>query len=571
VTKEEYDLLRSELAKELDKPKDQQDVQFMHAAVKKLQETGGQFDQPAGKGMSAGEQMVRMPRALAETLLSSIVGMGTQMRGTLEGIKGAIDPNDTYMDAKNRVHAEADAAFQQAAAMNDAGSPGGISPEGRAMMGGLQQGAENFGIPQALDATGDVIEAVAGPEARDATGTAALLATMRAPKSPAATTPGQLAVARMRQNGFIVPPGTPTGTGPGGKPLYAGTLTERTASRMASTATIEDAISMANQSVAQRYAARAGGLPEGQVTPGGVKRATDAANEAYGNLKKFDVQVLLPLPEYNGLLRRIHDIVDNTNPLRGRPNPDIVALRDRLLKANGARVPHFVDEVRALREDSFLNSQAARNGGGARLESLSKAQRQAADILDDALDSFLRDTAAQMSKQDPATGAIVGKLYEGYTQARSRLSTLHVIRDAMNEQTGAIDASVIHNAGQTTRLHPDLQKIAEAYEVNPKALRAPEQAARTASAPLSAVDTISLGFGVTGAGAGYAVGGATGAGLGAMAAIAPLATRMVARQYALRGPSLRSAQRAAAMAVRAGARGVALEESLPGMEPEYER
>lgn len=563
TTAEQYETVRAALKSELAKPKDKQDARFMRDAIAALQETGGKFDRPAEPQFSTGEALKRMPRAALETILTSMVGMGNQLGGTLAGVKGAVDPNDTYMDARNRRVAEGEAAVANAP---------NISPEGRAMMGGLATGAENSGLSAGLDMAGDAIEAVGnvagiGPELRDVSGTAALLATMRTPKKVVPTTPGELAVVRMRANGFIVPPGTPTGTGTRGQPLYAGSRTERTAAGVAGTSDIENVISMHNQGVAQKFAARAGGLPEGQVTPGGVARATAEANRAYDNIKEFDVPVLLPLPEYNHLLKRIQDLVDNTNPLRGAPNGEIRALQQLLLNPKGARVSHFVDRIKELRDKSFRNAQTAKTSGGADLHDLSVAQRQAADILEDALDSFLSDTAATFP--DPGTRALIGKLHQDWTTARSRLSTLHVIRDAMNPETGALDASVIAKAGETVRLHPDLQRIAEAYAVNPKALRAPEMAARTAASPISRIDAISLGFGATIGTSAAAAGGNPY--LAMMGALSPMLARLAARQYALRGPTARAVQRETVRAVRAGARGTAALNALKNVEDEDER
>lgn len=501
----------------------------------------------------------RMARAGAETALTSMAGLGTQMRGTLAGIKGALDPNDTYMAARNRVYEQ----FEQAMANSN------ISEEGRAMMGGMSQGMESTGIPAALEMIGTGIETVAGPEARDALTTVAMLATARSPAKVKPTLPGELAVERARAAGYIVPPGTFTGVKPGGKPKYVGGPVERTAARMASTAAIEDAISMKNQQVTSQWAAKAGELPEGFVTPGGVQRATAEANAAYDAIKAFDPgPVQLPLPQYQQLFDRILKLGNNTNAFSGAPNAQIRELQRTLLNVNGARVADFVDKIRELRDDSFANLRASENAGGAELRRLGIAQREAADILEESLDHFLYDLAVQAPTD--AERAVLASLHGNWTKARARLSALHDIRDAMNEQTGAIDAAKIAKAGERHKLHPALQVIADAYEVNPKMVRAPEQAARSASAPLSAVDTISIGFGATAGGAaGLTTGGTLAGGVGAMiGAIAPLATRMVARSYALRGRTARNTQKYAGKVLRQASRAITGEATLPDDENE---
>jgi hypothetical protein len=100
---------------------------------------------------------------------------------TLMGLKGAIDPNDTYMGARDR-YREA-IATDQLAVKDDRLR----TPQGQTManaIGAYANAAHGLGgsLLRAPEVAGDAVERVAGPEARDFTESAASLLSMRSPR-----------------------------------------------------------------------------------------------------------------------------------------------------------------------------------------------------------------------------------------------------------------------------------------------------------------------------------------------------------------------------------------------------
>lgn len=121
---------------------------------------------------------------LADVAISGARGLVNKPAASMAGLVGAINPNDTYMGARDR--ARADIATDRQLIRDDrlrtpqgpgiAAMTRAASAAGPSMPGGF-----NAILGPAIDMAGRGIEAVFGPEARDFAGSAASLATLRAP------------------------------------------------------------------------------------------------------------------------------------------------------------------------------------------------------------------------------------------------------------------------------------------------------------------------------------------------------------------------------------------------------
>jgi len=411
------------------------------------------------------------------------------------------------------------------------------TPQGERVASAIANAPGFKQVNQALESIGGGIEKYAGPEARDIAGSIATLATLKGPRAAAPVTDAAKAVRDMRNAGYIVPPTTSMGAG-----KLAGPASERVLASVSGG--VDNAIAVKNQVVTDRFAARAARLSEDTTTPAGVEKATKQADDAYVQMKKLDVPVALQTPQFitdtMALGKGIAGFSDKTDKA-------IVRLQNSLLTAE-PRVPNIVDKVRELRRDSFLNKAA---DDPAR-QRLGIAQRQAADILDNSLDQFLQRLAGRY----PGRG--IEQLHAAYLDARSQLSTLHTIRDAMNPTTGSIDAAKIAQAATEKKLPAPLQVIANAYNANPKALRSVEKVAPSADFKVNLVGTS------VGAGVGASLGGVPGAVIGA---IAPTLARFLAREYVTRGKQARLAQKAVGQANRTTARTIAAQHMVEDEQP----
>ncbi len=472
-----------------------------------------------------------------ESLFKATVGIGdaavTMARNLVNGPAGVLAgvmhqfgqgkfDQATYQEGKQKqlaehpLHEPATEAGQQAA-------------------GTLDAAMQKTGIPWILNQAGDAIETAAGPEARDIAGATAQLLSLKGPKFTGKLGPGATAARRLVAEGYKLAPDVPIDGG------FAGTALERHAAGVASTSRIESALSMDNQPVTQRLAASAAQLPE--MTPQAVEQAWAVAGKAYEDIKKVTGPVLLPLPKYKGLFDRITKLGEDTNKFSGPTDARILALRDQLKMTTGAEIKDFIDKANQYRDDAFTTMKNATNSSD---RQLARAYGEAANILEDAVDAHLSEMAA--GAPTVAAKNQLGALYGAYKAAKAQFSTLHVIKNAMNPVTGAVEAKGVAAAAETgTKLHPQLQKISDAYNLTGgMGMQAPLKAARAASTSLTAADAISLGYAAGPAAAAGAIAYSAGAGpwwSTLAASLAPMAVRLAGRRYALRGASARSVQR----------------------------
>lgn len=472
--------------------------------------TTGETSRPKRKSLRetlqfAGEQIV----GLFDLAGGGISGVAENVVSAGAGAIGAVNPNDTYMAASRRARA------------NRIRDPAPVTQSGQAQARVLGSLLEKTHIPQLLSSLAQRTTAPA--EVRDFALGAFEAATMgRMPKrAPSAT---ENVIQQGRQQGYLFVPHTPVGGG-----RSAGTLPERVAEGVAGADTVESVISARNQLLNDQRVAQSIGLKGDFITPTSLNAAIKTEQQAYAALKGLDVDI----PIRSGTF--FNDLAELMKPkaIAQRTPTEAAAfeqaMMDRTAAGAGAwPVKDVVNTIEKFRADSFRNlgstEQATRDLGA--------FQRGAADLLERELESGL----AQIAKQsDPEGQMLFGNLLQGYRQARGNLTNLYAVRDSINPTTGTVDAARLAKEAAERRLNPTINNIAELYHASPGSMRNVDRAARRAAIPFTASDAT---FGILAAGATTA---ATGSKYGMMAALAPIASRYLARQYATRGNVARAA------------------------------
>lgn len=522
--------------------------------------------------------------------------MGAGMRGTINNAaqtarglqgagKGMLSPDITARQGYQAGKAE-EAANQQAATdrgTNPFPNVGIQTPGGQRVaqwisnlpIGMAAQGGPNAGqIPrlgptvEALgESIGGGIENNLGPEARDVARDAFALLSLKG-GAPKPTGTAAAAIGRASRAGYITPPtaalsteiglmdranSVVTGTPPTGAPRYAGSTADRVARNFGGAADVDARIAMRNQQVTQRLAAEAAKLPE--MTPQAHARSMAEANGAYDAIKKLTgpggAPLHVPLNSQN-YYQRVLSLAKTPGWQSMARLPDAIETLKHDLLTVHPTVEGVVNRVRQLREDAFKNFD-----GDAEAQMVGRAQREAADILDDELRDRLQFVAT--TSTNPNFKSIASRVFDEYTQARQQLSILHDIRSAMNPSTGTIDASKLARlAQQGRRIAPQLDEIANAHQAyGGVGMQTAEKAAKTAGSPLGTGDILSGAF--VGSTAGGMSGSATNAIMGgAIGALVVPFSRYASREFALRGPAVRAATKAGSGVLRVGTAGAAI-------------
>lgn len=484
------------------------------------------------KSMSMGD----IATGVGDVALSAARGTAHQLVGTAFGV-GNMLRGEPYMKGKKLYDDIASGAVSDPENPNPlAIGPANLhTPQGERVASAISNAPGIKQINKAIERLGAGIEEYAGPEARDVATSAATLLTAGVPEGRMAVTDAARAVKEMRNVGYITTPTAQIGNG-----AFAGTRTERALNGLTNA---NDLIAVKNQALTDRLGAKAGGLPEGTTTTSAVNRATDEATKAYEQIKKVTAPIRLQgdpvfLSDVGSIGKRV---IGSNEPI----DAAIEKMQHNLLTSK-MNVSGIVDRISELRDESYLNKKTEKP----KKVRLGMAQREAADALEGSLDRFFKRAAAR----HPNTP--VSSLYPAWTAARERLSTLHVIRDSMNETTGTLDASKVAKEAVERgmdKIHPALRLIARAYQADSPALRVAEKAAKSAgTVPVSAVSAS------VGAGVGASIGGVPGAIIGALA---PSVARILSREYIARGKAARLTTRAIADANRNAARGIVAEES----------
>jgi hypothetical protein len=510
--------------------------------------------------LSTFDKVANTLRGVDDVALAAARGTAHQLVGTAFGIGGAIhqglgklglgdasDPNSIIRP--NMSYMKGKAAYDLAASSDELPIKGGQlrTPEGAKVAQAISDtgvdipfaGHYTVGdLGKGIENVGQGVENIAGPEARDALGSLITVATMRSPAKVAPATDAARAVRDMRNAGYITTPTAPIG---GGK--YAGTVAER---KLASLVDADSLIAVKNQEKTDRFGAIAGNLPEGTTTAGGVEAATQAATKDYEAIKAVKAPIKLQADAQ--FIQGIQDIGKRVIGSNEPVDASIARMQSRLLASN-MDVSGVVDRVGELRKSSYTNITKGTTDEARRL---GLAQREAADVLEGSLDRFFQRATARSKPGSP-----VGVLYDNWVKARSRLSTLHILRDSMNETTGTLDAAKVAKEVVDRgfdKVNPALKVIARAYQTDPNALRNVARAAKRGSAvPISLVGS-------------SVAGGVLGSYLGTpgmiIGALAPVVSRELARQFIARGKTARLTQRAVGQANRTVARGVVGAENI---------
>lgn len=501
---------------------DTESAQMLAAEIARL-DAEKQQPMTVGQGIKGiADMAVSAARGTAHQVVGTAMGLGGALHqaGNALGIPGA-RPDMGYMQGRN--------AYMQAAADDQLPIKGAQlrTPEGQRMAEGLMGSAYVGPAMRAIENVGQGIERIAGPEARDLAGTGMVLAGARIPEKMPIGTPGARALVDMRRNGFEPSPHTPIGGD-----RYAGTRTEREMSNLGGSTTVDDIIATRNQARTDEYVKAATGMPE--VSPKAVDDARNVAFQAYDGLKQLNIPVNLASdPTFvNGVMNLGRQ---GGSLASRRPSTALAELQQDLLVPR-ASIPELVDTVRDLRQQAFKNGQSA----DVQAQRLGQAQREAADLVDDQIESYL--SWVGQSSGNPNLQSLLTRIVKEYKDARAQLSVLHDVSDSMNPTTGAVDPKLLAAASQTHKLHPELQRIADAYNTAPEVMKPMSRTAKRASASMSAGDAV---MAVPGAYAGALAGGApavvAGAGIGLLA---PIAARYLMRSYAARGPKARAFQQA---------------------------
>lgn len=479
---------------------------------------------------------MQLAAGAGDVVRASALGLVNRPAASVAGVGGAINPNDTYLGARDRERSRQDTTSFGNDMRTEAGP---------AIAMAIESGMRMTGLPQVMEALSEGAKKYFGEETADFLGSAAMLATL---KGPAALSkhPAAQAVRRVENAGFTVPPTTPTG----GRSM-SGSVTDRGIIGLTGRTSADDAISLSNQEVVGRYVARAAKLDEAIPSPASLTRAVDRANADYTAIKAVRAPIRLQSdPRTVSDIWRLGDRVIGSGE---RTDASITRLRNNLLNSR-MNVAGIVDRIGELRRDSYDHRKPERTPADKRLGT---AERQAADALEGGLDRFFQRAAARHGANSPAA-----VLYQNWVKARQQRATLHTVEDAMNPSTGEIDAKVIAEHALEKPLDPQLMIVADAYRtLGGRAFKTPIRSAPGAGTPTSA-SLIVAGAGM-GAAAGAGLGGGVGAAIGAIiGALAPSVTRDLLRGYALRGPAVRRGQAAAGSAARGVALGTAINSSL---------
>jgi hypothetical protein len=303
--------------------------------------------------------------------------------------------------------------------------------------------------------------------------------------------------------GYVATPGSVSPTG-------ANILSER----MAGKTHLEQLASVQNQTVTDKLARRAVGIPE----------TAPLTSDAMKDIRKFEytkgyepIKNLGPIKTDGAYLDDLINLeASYTGPGGSFPGavPETVSNLVKTFTADKFDAKDAVKVTQTLREQAKSNFFKGDND-------LAKAQIGISNALENQIERSL--TAAQ--RPDAA------KLLEQFRLSRQRMAVSHTIEDAIKEGAGTVVASKLARDIQSGKyVSGDVKTIAEFANVFPRVMQSPSQIGTPASGTI-------LGRGLTGAagaGVGYAIGGEAGGGIGAaMGLAAPEMVSAGMRNYLL--------------------------------------
>lgn len=223
------------------------------------------------------------------------------------------------------------------------------------------------------------------------------------------------AFATGRQEGYVVPPAT----------VRAG-IRSRLLEGISGKAATQQEASLRNQEVTNRLAAQSLGLPPNEpITQSALKSIRDRAGEVYAQIRQSG-RITSDNQYKNDLLKITQEIADIGEDFKGAN----VGARDdvfdliKTLNQNEFSSNAAVTYLRSLRDDAAANLRSE----GAKLQSLGRAQKKAAEALESAILRHLERTGQ-------------GDLAKQFSNARTLIAKSYDVEEATNLATGNVRAS----------------------------------------------------------------------------------------------------------------------------------
>jgi hypothetical protein len=306
-----------------------------------------------------------------------------------------------------------------------------------------------------------------------------------------------------QQEGYVVTPGS---ISPTGKNILA--------ERIAGKTHLEQLASVQNQTVTDKLARRAVGVPEN----------TPLTSEGMQQIRKVEFDKgYAPLNKVGAVATDaafLDDLVNIESKYVGAAGSFPGAVPETVEKLVKNFTVDKFDSADALKATRSLREQAKGNFKSGDTP-LAQAQIAVANALENQIERAL--TAANNPK--------AAEMLEQFRLSRQRMAISHTIEDAIKEGSGSVTAAKLARDIQSGKyVSGDLKTIAEFANIFPRVAQTPSQIGTPAAGTLLGRG---LGGGV-GAGLGYLAGG--GAGAGAGAAIGGLAPELVSagmRNYLL--------------------------------------
>ena len=295
------------------------------------------------------------------------------------------------------------------------------------------------------------------------------------------------------QAGYVIPPAD----------LNPGMITEA-ASGLSGKIKTAQVASQRNQIVTDALARRALGLADdAQLDDATLNTLRSNAGQAYQAVS--GVGVVQPGKAYSDALDdAVKPFVSQSNSFPGRGVPKVVQ-EIQALKTNAFDAGDAIETIKVLRNEADTAYRAGDNLAG-------KAYKKAASALEEAIDDHLVKTGAPTD------------MLKSYREARQLIAKSYTVKNALNPQTGSVDAGKLAKDLQRGKpLIGELRQIAEFSQAFQKATQALKEAPK-ATSPLD-----------------WAVGAMSGTATGNPLMLAGIAARPAVRSALLSSPVQRAA------------------------------
>jgi hypothetical protein len=313
-----------------------------------------------------------------------------------------------------------------------------------------------------------------------------------------------------QQEGYVATPGS---VSPTGKNIIS--------ERMAGKTHLEQLASVQNQTVTDKLARRAAGLPETAPLTSATMQDIRKAEYAKGYEPIKQIGEIKTDPVFLDDLISVESKYAGAGASFPGAVPEDVTKLIKNFSVDKFNSKDAIEVTRTLREQAKGNF---RKGDDA----LAKAQIDVSNALENQIE---RSLAA-------SNNAKAADILEQFRLSRQRMAVSHTIEDAIKEGGGSVIASKLARDIQSGKyVSGDIKTIAEFANVFPRVSQTPSQI----GAPGAGTVLGRSLSGGAGAAAGFAMGGPTGAGFGgALGAIAPEMVSAGMRNYLLSGAAQRN-------------------------------